>query len=641
MLLATIIALLFSAKASAVHFAWEHDQLTENEALTNKAFQFGSGAAPSEDCRTIPGDKDWPSDEDWSAFNETLGGALLKPKPLASVCYYGDNYDARKCESIKQSWTGMNLHSDDPTSILSQWASGNSCTPTSQPNSTCTQGGWPVYVVNAKSVRHIQLGINFARNNNIRLVIKNSGHDFNGKSIGGHALSIWVHNLKGITYSQNYTSPTGSYTGRAVTYAAGTQAFEGNVLMGQKNMSFIVAGGSTVGIAGGFLQGGGHSSFTSYYGLAADNVLALTAVTADGRVVEMHDGLNADLFWAFRGGGGGTYGVVTSATVRAFPNTRMASSSIRFSTTPPRGSNTTISTATFWAGMKAYWDFAVAICDAGGLGYNFIYPEASATGLTFTVSISVPGQSVAQHRAFVRPLLENLNALGISIPIASLRVKRSYAHSHSLYPPGTQHPQSPSHTHPKRTIGETTGHTLIASHFFTRSSFSPPSLAHTAASIQAAVSSGGYTFHGMNYAPLSNLSGLRDGANAVNPAFRTTVLHAQVYEPNAHWQDVAPIISRADLTTSHDRLMSYKKLWRDASPGSGSYINEGDAQDYWWKEAFYGRNYARLRAVKQKYDPEEVFWAVGAVGHDEWAMRNVDGSGRSGIVVQDGRLCRV
>lgn len=162
-----------------------------------------------------------------------------------------------------------------------------------------------MYVVSAKTVRHVQLAVNFARNNNIRLVIKNSGHDFNGRSIGGHSLSIWTHNLKGMAYEADYTSPTGEYTGRAVKYSAGTQAYEGSSLMSQKNMTMIVAGGSTVGIAGGFLQGGGHSSFTSYYGLAADNVLAMTAVTADGRIVEMHDGLNENLFWAFRGGGGG------------------------------------------------------------------------------------------------------------------------------------------------------------------------------------------------------------------------------------------------------------------------------------------------------------------------------------------------
>lgn len=441
-------------------------------------------------------------------------------------------------------------------------------------------------------MRHIQLAVNFARNNNIRLVIKNSGHDFNGKSIGGHSLSVRVHNLKGITYDEKYTSPTGSYTGRAVTYAAGTQSTEGSTLMNQKKMTFLTAGGPTVGIAGGFLQGGGHSTLTSYYGLAADQVIALTAVTADGRIVEMHEGLNADLFWAFRGGGGGTsilsslqcwssiddhtgtFGIITSVTVKAFPTISRGSSDIRFSTTPPRGSNVSISTDTFWAGMKTYWDFATTICDAGGLGYSFIYPEASTTGLTFTVSISVPNQTVAQHRAWIRPLLEELNRQGISVPIQGLEVKRNEAWEHDFYPPGTSHPLSRT----KRALGETTGHTLIASHFFTRTSFHPTNLPATHEAIRHAVMNGSYTFHGMNYAPLSNLSGLEDGDNAVNPAFRTTVLHAQLYESNAHWDGKAPVITHAALTASHNRLQGHMQGWRDVDPGSGSYINEGVSQ---------------------------------------------------------------
>ncbi|KAF2713177.1 hypothetical protein K504DRAFT_398174 [Pleomassaria siparia CBS 279.74] len=81
--------------------------------------------------------------------------------------------------------------------------------------------------------------------------------------------------------------------------------------------------------------------------------------------------------------------------------------------------------------------------------------------------------------------------------------------------------------------------------------------------------------------------------------------------------------------------------WRDVTPGSGSYINEGDAQDPSWKSAFFGSNYERLLAIKKKHDPWGVFWAIGAVGYDEWVMQDISGEKEEGeMVMQDGRLCR-
>ncbi|KAF1850545.1 FAD-binding domain-containing protein [Cucurbitaria berberidis CBS 394.84] len=620
MLSKALITLLLAARVVTLNFDWERDQVIAS-AIAN--------AISHEGCKITPGDDNWPSEEKWASFNETLGGALLKPKPLASLCYAGDGYNAEKCEQLRDSWAGMNLHSDDPTSVMSQWASGNTCVPTSHPNSTCAQGGYPVYVVKATSIRHIQLAVDFARNNHIRLVIKNSGHDFNGKSIGGHSLSVWTHHLKDLVYHANYSSPTGSYTGRAVAYAAGVQAFEGSALMRRNNMTFIIAGGTTVGIAGGFLQGGGHSSYTSYYGLAADQVLAITAVTADGKVVEAHEGQNEDLFWAFRGGGGGTFGIITSVVVKAFPNTPLVSGSIRFSTTPTRGTNATaISHETFWAGMKAYWEFGTAICDAGGLGYNFIYPNSSITGLTFTVSISLPKKTLAEYRSFVRPLLEKLNSLGIALPVPTL--KQSFVAAFDNEPP---FPLS------RRTLGDITGHTLIASRLFPRSSFSSNSSLHAShLAIRHLVEDGDLTFHGMSYSPTLAVAG--NPSNAVNPAFRNTVLHAQGYENGAHWDGKAPVRTKRELTERHERLQGYMQVWRDATVGGGSYINEGDAQDWTWKEAFFGNNYPKLAQIKRKYDPEGVFWAVGAVGSDEWEVRDLDGKRREGIVTQDGKLCR-
>jgi hypothetical protein len=47
-----------------------------------------------------------------------------------------------------------------------------------------------------------------------------------------------------------------------------------------------------------------------------------------------------------------------------------------------------------------------------------------------------------------------------------------------------------------------------------------------------------------------------------------------------------------------------------------------------------------LAEVKRKVDPEGFFWAVGAVGSDEWEVRDLDGGRREGMVTQDGRLCR-
>jgi hypothetical protein len=60
----------------------------------------------------------------------------------------------------------------------------------------------------------------------LRLVIKNTGHDFSGKSGGAGALSIWTHNLKDVKYFSNYTSQSCGYDGPAFKLGVGVQAFE-------------------------------------------------------------------------------------------------------------------------------------------------------------------------------------------------------------------------------------------------------------------------------------------------------------------------------------------------------------------------------------------------------------------------------
>lgn len=88
----------------------------------------------------------------------------------------------------------------------------------------CTIGGFPEYAVNATNTAQIQLAINFARNNNLRLVVKNTGHDYLGKSTGGGALSIWMHNNKQIEFLQNYEGD--GYSGPALKLGSGVTVLE-------------------------------------------------------------------------------------------------------------------------------------------------------------------------------------------------------------------------------------------------------------------------------------------------------------------------------------------------------------------------------------------------------------------------------
>jgi hypothetical protein len=62
-------------------------------------------------------------------------------------------------------------------------------------NGTCTQGGYAEYAVKVSNVAQIQLAVNMARSLNLRLVVRNTGHDYNGRSVGKGALSVWTHGL--------------------------------------------------------------------------------------------------------------------------------------------------------------------------------------------------------------------------------------------------------------------------------------------------------------------------------------------------------------------------------------------------------------------------------------------------------------
>ncbi|KAF4614409.1 hypothetical protein G7Y89_g15329 [Cudoniella acicularis] len=292
-----------------------------------------AGTANTASCRYIPGDDKWPSQSDWALLNSTVGGRLIATIPQASICHTSPYSDFNKtaCETLAANWNLAKTFEPHPAEIMNAYFQNQSCdpfTPTSQP---CELGNYAVYSINVTGAQDVVAGLKFAQEKNIRLVIKTTGHDYNGRSTGLGALALWMWNLKTADINTQYEST--SYSGPAVKLGSGVIA--GDAYAAAYEAGYRLVGGEcgSIGIAAGYSQGGGHSMLNTAYGMAADQVLEWEVVTATGEHLIATPEQNTDLYWALSGGGGGTYGVVLSMTAKIYPDGPIAGGSLIFENT--------------------------------------------------------------------------------------------------------------------------------------------------------------------------------------------------------------------------------------------------------------------------------------------------------------------
>jgi FAD binding domain/Berberine and berberine like len=199
---------------------------------------------------------------------------------------------------LKDSLSGPLLHSS--TFDLSRFA---------KPYNLRYAAELPDGIALCRSVEDVVMAVNWCRENNFPLVVQSGGHSYAGYSMRKHGLMINLLLMRD-THCSNGTVRIGGGARNHALY----------MVLEQNELAVTHGRCATVGAAG-FLLGGGIGFNMRAYGLGCDRLLASEIVTADGRVRTISAGgseLEADLFWACRGGGGGNFGIHTSFTLNTF-----------------------------------------------------------------------------------------------------------------------------------------------------------------------------------------------------------------------------------------------------------------------------------------------------------------------------------
>lgn len=461
-----------------------------------------------------------------------------------------------------------------------------SCDPFQPEDTPCTLGNYVRYAVNVSTAAHVSATLQFAAKRNIRFVIRNTGHDYNGRSTGAGALSVWTHHLKDteiLDWDDQF------YTGKALKVGAGIQGFEALEAAHAANLIVVTGECPTVGLAGGYVQGAGHSALSTIYGLAADNALSYDVVTPNGTLVTATRTQNKDLYWALSGGGGGNYGVVISMVFRAHPDNVVAGAKFAIDTS-------SLGDSVLYSVIDAFHAALPAIVDSGVMIIYFFGP-----GFFQVPAMTAYGKTQDQVEAILEPFVSALAELNIDL-----------APTYTQFPSYFQHFQNYWGPFPAGNIQ--VGTDLFGGRLIPRSVL--PNFSPTAQKLVEL----GVTFIGVGL-NVSNF-GL-DNANAVLPQWRSSIVEASLTLPYSFQVPFQDMINTQDTITN-----VVQPVIEAATPNAGAYMNEADFQQPDFQDVFFGVNYPRLLQIKHKYDPNSLLYARAAVGSEVWT------------VAENGRMCK-
>lgn len=163
---------------------------------------------------------------------------------------------------------------------------------------------------------------------------------------------------------------------------------------------------ATVAVGGGWGQNGGYGPLTAQYGLGVDQWLEALIVTPDGELRVANSAVNSDLFWAIRGGGGGTFGIVVQATWKAYPTVPITGFNWYINSTLNVSNNEPGVTPTS-AAVKYLLSELPGLHEKGISGTFYIFPT---TIRGFTIHQG-KGAGIAKANSVWGPILERMQRL--------------------------------------------------------------------------------------------------------------------------------------------------------------------------------------------------------------------------------------
>jgi FAD/FMN-containing dehydrogenase len=566
-------------------------------------------------ARVRPGAAGWPGAAEWDGLRRATSGRLLK---LASP-FAGCATDAAGCAALSQQLKNPYAVGDNPA--LTQ-TSGWQDAWLSQPSA---------YAVAARETADIVAAVNFARTHKLRLVVKGGGHSYKGGSNAPDSLLVWPRAMNDVTLVDAFVPQGGAQADAvpAVRIGAGAMWIDAYTAVTTEAGRYVQGGGcTTVGVPG-LVQGGGFGSFSKRYGTAASSLLEAEVVTADGQVRIANAHTNPDLFWAIKGGGGGSFGVVTRMTLRTHELPESFGGVF--------GEITASSEAAF----KALVGRFIAFYRERLFNQHWGEQVSLRDGRKLNLSMVFQGLDRAQAQAVWEPFLDWVRASGdyrFDEPtIMAVPARRFWdADFWSKTAPGIMakddRPGAPAHYAVwQGDRGQVGWHIHgYESTWLPAGLLEEDAQARLVDSLCAAADKWWVELHfnkGIAGAPQEALERTRNTAThpGVLDAFALAIIAgggdpaypgmpgAKVDEARAHRRAAA-------IRSAMDAL-------RKVAPGAGAYVSESDFFQQRWQDAYWGPNYARLLKIKQRYDPDGLFTVRHGVGSEDWSA---DGFTRKG-----------